>query len=137
MICLPLACAAEPVSSFLPKDNEDISALCLVIGRELYCFSQHDLIAFLCSNHPFHIPSHVPECLTQCDTARGGLVWLVIAVTLKGQEILQSVGQTVLPLLIGCRTPGEQQVPPGSAPAVKVSQKLFQILQPIPQLLRL
>lgn len=69
----------------------------------------------------------------------GDLAGLVLAGTLKGQEILQSVGQTVLPLLLGRGTPGIQQVPPGSgsAPAVKASQKLFQILQPVPQLLRL
>lgn len=68
MICLHLACAAEPVSPLLPKDNEDVSALCLVIGRGLYCCSpppaHHDLIAFLCSNDLFHIPSPVSEYLT-------------------------------------------------------------------------
>lgn len=68
MICLHLACAAEPVSPFLPEDNEDRSPLCLVIGRGLHCWfppdPHHDLIAFLCSNNPFHIPSPVSECLT-------------------------------------------------------------------------
>lgn len=144
MICLHLACAAEPISPLLPKDNEDISALCLVIGRGLHCCfpppTHHDLIAFLCSNNPFYIPSPVSEYLTwppgaASMTQLGDLVWLVVAGTLKGQEILQSVGQTVLPLLLGRGTPGVQQVPPRSAPAVKGSQKLFQILQPIPQLL--
>lgn len=153
MICLHLACGAEPVSPFLPEDNEDISALCLVIVWLPTTLpppppplpTHHDLIAFLCSNNPFRIPSPVSERLTRPPGAAsvtqlgGDLVGLVLAGTLKGQEILQSVGQTVLPLLLGRGTPGIQREPPGSgsAPAVKASQKPFQILQPVPQLLRL
>lgn len=77
MICLHLACGAEPVSPFLPEDNEDISALCLVIVWLPTTLppppvpTHHDLIAFLCSNNPLRILSAVSERLTRPPGAAG------------------------------------------------------------------
>ena len=75
-------------------------------------------------------------------TGQVELSWLVAAVTLEGQKILQSIGQTILPLVLMLIKPGHvilQQVMllPKSTSAIKVSQELLQILQASPQLFRL
>lgn len=79
LICLHLACAAEPVSPFLPGDNENISALFFVIGTGLHCCrphptTHHDLIALLCSNKPFRISSPISGHLGRPPVA-AGLAW--------------------------------------------------------------
>lgn len=66
------------------------------------------------------------------------LYWLQSAVTLEGQEILQSVGQGIFPLVfmlinLGHVILAQVVLLPKSAPAIKLSQELLQILQTTPQ----
>lgn len=91
------------------------------------------------------LPSASQDVTTTEETLKGvtaELSRLLAADTLEGQKILQSIGQSILPLVLMLIKPGhvilQQVVPlPESTSAIKVSQELLQILQPSPELFRL
>lgn len=67
-----------------------------------------------------------------------GIILASVCVTLEGQEILQSVGQGIFPLVfmlinLGHVILAQVVLLPKSAPAIKLSQELLQILQTTPQ----